>query len=582
LSLVSGSSTRTSSARKTSSIVAMVVSFMSAMVSTRLSSPERAMLLVKIFISHSSLDKAFAKQLAADLIAAGHSVFLDEWVIKAGACITNSITSGITECDVLALILSAHSVESKWVDEEWKSAHWEEISHGAMRVIPLLLSDCEIPLLLRKRKYADFRSDYSQGIAELLDGVEGPSIDNSYLQASDSNEVDWSTLDGRPLFPEAAQLADFMSDISELLWHARWLEGLEYMLWELVISGRPTFPSGFASGYFVTPEHLSILKSLSAACGGWVAFPGWCKVWVPIEYWKNHFSHPNRFPIHDRVFTEPEVSVKRPLYAFVDRLTTRSLKQEALLFDKIAVPDVVTSLYPEERWGRNKRELVKLVQSGVIIPAIPLSTFHIRGEAERALAARIDSAGCSSLEREALYERLIALQFSRIHGAEAYPVYETSKYHSTGTDKARERVIRVVFSKIPMPSQEVSWDHILEYRKDPDSLRRFSALRVWVNQMARQRMSEPESRDLLESLLADFEAHLRLHKLRFLYRSLGVVVCCDQERVKELAQSSKATDKCQYATMQDLACLDLLEAELTAPGREIAYLSFTRKTFATR
>lgn len=38
----------------------------------------------KIFISHSSLDKPFAKMLCMDLEANGYAPWLDEWDIKVG------------------------------------------------------------------------------------------------------------------------------------------------------------------------------------------------------------------------------------------------------------------------------------------------------------------------------------------------------------------------------------------------------------------------------------------------------------------------------------------------------------------
>lgn len=44
----------------------------------------------RIFISHSSADKTFAKLLATDLAEAGHKPWLDEWEIKVGSSIPSS------------------------------------------------------------------------------------------------------------------------------------------------------------------------------------------------------------------------------------------------------------------------------------------------------------------------------------------------------------------------------------------------------------------------------------------------------------------------------------------------------------
>jgi len=37
------------------------------------------------------------------------------------------------------------------------------------------------------------------------------------------------------LSPDARALANFMSDLSEQIWCAGWLKGLEFMLWPVVI-----------------------------------------------------------------------------------------------------------------------------------------------------------------------------------------------------------------------------------------------------------------------------------------------------------------------------------------------------------
>jgi hypothetical protein len=521
--------------------------------------------VARIFISHSSSDKPFAKRLGSDLISAGHDVFLDEWVIAAGACIPTAIATGLDQCDVLVLVLSSRAVNSRWVNEEWKTAYWEQVSGGKKRVVPLLLESCEIPLLLRKVRYADFRTDYDRALADLVDSL---TLKDSVFLGPESTaaEENDSLSEWPSLFPEAAQLADFMSDLSEWSnYHASWLIGLEYILWDALVSGPR------ASGNFpVTARQISVLKSLSAACGGWIAYTQRGQIWVPMEEWKQHFSDPTLYSLEDRFFAESRSSIrKRQLYAFLDWDSTRSPKQEALLFDKIAVPGFGAALDSPGKIDKNARELLSLVKQGIVIPSIPTSTVYTRGGAEEALAKQIEKYSWSSHERRVLYARLTALQFQRIHGVDAYALYDSVKYPSSGVDKARERAIRVVFSKIPVPLEDVSWDRIVAYRKDPDSLRRFSALRVWISNVARRKLSESEALELLDSLVADFEAHLRMYKMRCRHKPLGIVVSCDEDRAGELA-SSRPGRNGHYERAGDVTGLRLLKAELASPGREVA------------
>lgn len=131
----------------------------------RFEQPNRGL---KIFISHSSRDKDFVRVLAVDLVNAGHRVWFDEWMITAGDSIPSKISQGLSGSNVLLLILTRESTNSRWVEAEWQSMHWSEIESGKIKLIPVLKEKCRIPALLRHRKYADFSSSYSDGLEELL------------------------------------------------------------------------------------------------------------------------------------------------------------------------------------------------------------------------------------------------------------------------------------------------------------------------------------------------------------------------------------------------------------------------------
>jgi TIR domain len=126
-----------------------------------------------VFISHSSKDKQFATWLSVDLSSRGHDPWLDEWKIRAGDSIMKSIAVGLDSCDVVVVVLSEYSVESKWVEREWHEKYWDEIASNEVMVIPILLRNCEIPRFLKTKKYADFREDYNLGLEEVLLALSG-------------------------------------------------------------------------------------------------------------------------------------------------------------------------------------------------------------------------------------------------------------------------------------------------------------------------------------------------------------------------------------------------------------------------
>jgi hypothetical protein len=136
--------------------------------------------VAKIFMSHSSKDKPFVRRLSEDLKALGHEPWLDEWEIKVGECIVSKISHGIKDADYAIVVLTPDSVASGWVDREWSALYWSEIQEAGIKVLPVLLRKCEIPPLLRSKKYADFTLKYENGLQQLLDALSSDSVSNQF------------------------------------------------------------------------------------------------------------------------------------------------------------------------------------------------------------------------------------------------------------------------------------------------------------------------------------------------------------------------------------------------------------------
>lgn len=124
-----------------------------------------------VFLSHSSRDKTVAQRIAVDLLMSGINVWFDEWHICVGQSITQRIEKGLDDADFVAVLLTEHSVSSGWVQKEWGSRIADEANSQRMHILPVLAEDCEIPRLLRDKKYADIRNDYARGLHDLLASI---------------------------------------------------------------------------------------------------------------------------------------------------------------------------------------------------------------------------------------------------------------------------------------------------------------------------------------------------------------------------------------------------------------------------
>ncbi len=122
----------------------------------------------RIFISHSSKDKALADRLAADLRAGGLELWYDAEQIHVGDTIIEMIAKGVHECDFMIVILSPEAVASEWVCREILMFATIEIERKKAVIMPVLGRDCAMPPILHGRHFADFRNNYDDGFAGLL------------------------------------------------------------------------------------------------------------------------------------------------------------------------------------------------------------------------------------------------------------------------------------------------------------------------------------------------------------------------------------------------------------------------------
>lgn len=124
-----------------------------------------------IFISYSRADRDFVDRLAKQLLARHVSIWLDKWELHVGDSLITKIQEAITGASGLLIVLSKNSVKSEWCKKELNSGLIRELEEKRVVILPLLLEDCDIPIFLREKLYADFRSDFDEGLRTILEAV---------------------------------------------------------------------------------------------------------------------------------------------------------------------------------------------------------------------------------------------------------------------------------------------------------------------------------------------------------------------------------------------------------------------------
>lgn len=153
-----------------------------------------------VFISYSHADKEFVDKLAIQLVREKVHVWLDRWELHVGDSLITKVQEAISGASALLVILSNASVASEWCKKELNSALIRELEERRVVILPILIEDCAVPLFLREKLYADFRTDFDEGLRTTLEAIA--KVTNESQGRIDEPEwhtdwaIDWRKEDG--------------------------------------------------------------------------------------------------------------------------------------------------------------------------------------------------------------------------------------------------------------------------------------------------------------------------------------------------------------------------------------------------
>lgn len=123
----------------------------------------------KIFISHSSADKGWAREFAKRLSGVGADVWFDEFSIKPGDSISESVERGMRASDMIVLLVSDQSVNNSNFFFELGAALG--MNKKIVLIVPEGFSASKLPISVQRRKYL-VRKSPKETAEELAVGLE--------------------------------------------------------------------------------------------------------------------------------------------------------------------------------------------------------------------------------------------------------------------------------------------------------------------------------------------------------------------------------------------------------------------------
>lgn len=130
-----------------------------------------------IFISYQSEDSEFAARLAAAIETDGDGAlrtFFAPWDIRPGQNIVRELDNGLSRARHFGLILSPAYLNADWTTGEGAAAVYADPAGRFGRVIPIMHRKCQLPPMLRFRKYVDIEDlGFDLGVAQIVAVLRG-------------------------------------------------------------------------------------------------------------------------------------------------------------------------------------------------------------------------------------------------------------------------------------------------------------------------------------------------------------------------------------------------------------------------
>jgi hypothetical protein len=326
-------------------------------------------------------------------------------------------------------------------------------------------------------------------------------------------------------------------------------------------------------------------------------------------------------------------------------LLKTSLKREALLFDAIAIPNIQSDfLFKTKLTQCPIRSIEYLIDIGIVIdpvekylgketylkkigkdlydkrleeiesrsralsdelkqpidlPSLPIGGSLLQflsypwGEAlkrvmlnlEKKIGLPIEKFGVSVMlfKNQLDYDRrTLACDLRDKYAINAYPIYSDDLVLMDDFIEGNNDVIKVVLESIPEPDFETTpWEQIIDFKNDAHTKKLLSYFWQWTSQITKKRVTFHELSEELIYYCNKYEEHIKTQKMKVNYGILETLLMIPAEMLEGLVRL-KPTQTVKALFSFKRQRLQLLEAELKAPGRDLAYLIKAKQEFAVK
>ncbi len=294
-------------------------------------------------------------------------------------------------------------------------------------------------------------------------------------------------------------------------------------------------------------------------------------------------------------------------------LGQNSLKRDFLYFDKLAftynellsserlIKKFVNPVY-HDLIKSKRAEVEFLIEEGILLPIkvnsiLDFMTANQEAVQEEMADLRLPISDwllfhsylLEEMENKEYTPQELQLNFVALHGSsealvriislvknlretenEYYPII-SDLLKLDNNQENKNAVLNIVLENIPTIDESVSWEQLIDFKKNPDTKNKYLALRNWMIEMSLKSYSKMEIKDKFEFLLSEYEMHMKLNRIKYHSGKMETILVASSEIIENIVKLnfSKAMKSVFQIHKQNIA---LTEAELNTKGRELAYI----------
>lgn len=179
------------------------------------------------------------------------------------------------------------------------------------------------------------------------------------------------------------------------------------------------------------------------------------------------------------------------------------------------------------------------------------------------------------------HSRAVAIPLNESPSVIATPVIETMARLPKELRSKEVDIINIVLEKIPTPASSTPWEQILDFKNDSDSRSKLIGLRQWTSAISKENLSVKEADEKLQWLLNEYTKHMEYHKMKTQIGAIKFMLISGAEIVENLARL-KFGEVAKTILSTKSIRTNLMEAELSAPNRELSYLHLVNEKFGNK